>query len=561
MTASLGLGRFYLATGRASDAEEWLKRALAVEPGNALANRSLAALYIRTNRLADAEVPLKAAAQAAVGPDAKLILADYYAGANRNSDARGVLVSLLDDPLAQAESRLRLSVLEWREDHRSEAHKRVDEVIAKGGNIAEAKLLKGRYRLVEGQLAEARDLLKTSVDANPGLAVARYWLAMTYRALGDNESAHKEFTEVQRLAPGEIGSALQLAQLDMLEGKLESAESRVNEVVKADPRNGMARLARVDVLVAAGKLPVALEEANLIATVLPKLPEPQIQLGRIYLKQGNHDAAERAFRRAIELSTGRGDAVGGLVDTLIAAGRVSDAQRIAEEWLARNPKETAYVLAAARVYVAAKDTAKAEATLRSALDLDPGNVEACVELTNLYIREQRLDAARGPLEAIVAKQPKAIWAHTMIAQSLHLQNRTAEARQRYERILEIDPRAAIAANNLAMMLLQEGQRLDRALELAQTAKQQQPDNPNFNDTLGAIFLRKSLPALAVPPLESSVRADPSNPEFQYHLGQVYAQVGRQGDARAALQKALALSDRFDGAGDARQLLNGLAQNR
>ncbi len=171
--ASLGLGRFYLATGKAADAEEWLKKALAIEPGNALANRSLSALYIRTNRLADAEGPLKASAQAAAGPEAKLILADYYAGTNRNSDARGVLVSLLDDPIVRSESRLRLSVLEWREGNRSEAHKLVDEVIAKGGNpggnIPQATLLKGRYRLVEGQVADARDLFKTSVDANPRL--------------------------------------------------------------------------------------------------------------------------------------------------------------------------------------------------------------------------------------------------------------------------------------------------------------------------------------------------------------------------------------------------------
>jgi len=322
----------------------------------------------------------------------------------------------------------------------------------------------------------------------------------------------------------------------------------------------VARLTLVDVLVAAGKLPAATKEASLLAARLPKLPEPHVQLGRIYLKQGNHVAAEREFQRAIELSDGRADAVRGLVDTLIADGRLSDAQRIAEQWLARNPKGTAYGLVAARVYVAGKDTPKAEAALRSVLDVDPGNLEASVELTNLYIREQKLDAARGPLEEIVAKQPKAIWAHTMIAQSLHLQNRTAEARQRYERILEIDPRAAIAANNLAMMLVQEGQSLDRALELAQTAKQQQPDNANFNDTLGAVYLRKGLANLAVPPLESAVAKDPSNPEFHYHLGQAYTQAGRKGEGKAAFQKALALSDRFDGAADARQIL-GLAQNR
>jgi tetratricopeptide (TPR) repeat protein len=559
--ASLGLGQFYMAAGRAADAEQWLKTALTIEPGNTVANRTLAALYLRTNRPADAEGPLKAAAQGTSVAQPKLILADYYVAMNRNGDARSILMSLLDDPVARSDSRLRLSVLEWRENRKAEAHKRVDEVIATGSHLGEAKLLKGRYLAAEGHLTQARDLLQASVAANPEAPDSHYWLGTTYRSLGDRDSARKEFTEVLRHAPGEVGSTLQLAQLDLQDGKLESAETRVNEVIRTAPRNGVARLTRVDILLAAGRVDAALKDATFLATNLPKIPEPQLRLGRIYLKQGNYEAAERAFQQAIQISNGRGDAVGGLIDVLIARGKLPDAQRTAEEWLAKNPKEVTYLLAAARAYKAAHDDDKTELALKRALAVDPDNVDACVELTNLYIREQKLDNARNQLEAIVAKQPPAVWAQTVIAQIMHVQNQTGEARQRYERILQIDPRAAIAANNLAMMLAEQGESLDRALGLAQSAVQQQPENANFNDTLGAVYLKKGLASLAVPPLELSVRNDPKNPELQYHLGQAYAQVGRKVDARKALENALALSDRFDEAAAARQLLSGLGEKR
>jgi Flp pilus assembly protein TadD len=157
----------------------------------------------------------------------------------------------------------------------------------------------------------------------------------------------------------------------------------------------------------------------------------------------------------------------------------------------------------------------------------------------------------------VAKSPNEVWAHTLIAMSLHLQNRIPEARQRYEKILAIDPRAAIAANNLATLMADEGQNLDKALDLAQTAKQQLPDSPEVSDTLGSVYLRKGLSSMALPAFEFSARTDPANPVYQYHLGMTYEKMGDKVKARTALQRALALQPDFEGASDARRLLSAL----
>jgi Flp pilus assembly protein TadD len=145
--------------------------------------------------------------------------------------------------------------------------------------------------------------------------------------------------------------------------------------------------------------------------------------------------------------------------------------------------------------------------------------------------------------------------------SLHIQNRKMEARQRYEKILQIDPRAVVASNNLAMLYLEEGQNLDTALGLAQTAKEQLPDSPEVNDTLGLVYAKKGLGNLAIVPLELSARKDPTNPVYQYHLGLAYAQVGQTMKARAVLQDALALNAAFDGSTDARRVLAALSTNR
>ena len=70
--------------------------------------------------------------------------------------------------------------------------------------------------------------------------------------------------------------------------------------------------------------------------------------------------------------------------------------------------------------------------------------------------------------------------------------------------------AGVAANNLAYIYATRGEQLERAQELAQRAKQTMPDRPDVNDTLGWVYYRRNLPALAIPPLEACVARAPDN---------------------------------------------------
>ena len=125
----------------------------------------------------------------------------------------------------------------------------------------------------------------------------------------------------------------------------------------------------------------------------------------------------------------------------------------------------------------------------------------------------------------------------MVATILQLQKNTAEAQKRYERILDIDPRAAVAANNLAWIYAEQGANLDVALQLAQTAKSVAPNSPEINDTLGWIYVKKDLATLAVDPLRKSVDADPKNASYLYHLGLAYERTGDRRKATDALERA------------------------
>ena len=88
---------------------------------------------------------------------------------------------------------------------------------------------------------------------------------------------------------------------------------------------------------------------------------------------------------------------------------------------------------------------------------------------------------------------------TMSGLLLQAGGNQAEARKRFERAVAGDERAVVAANNLAWMYADAGEKLPEALRLARSAAELVPDNADMLDTLGWVYLKSSLPALAVAP--------------------------------------------------------------
>ena len=171
--------------------------------------------------------------------------------------------------------------------------------------------------------------------------------------------------------------------------------------------------------------------------------------------------------------------------------------------------------------------------------------------------QRRIDEARAEFEGMVKREPDNAGARTMVGMLLETQNRRDEARKWYEETVAATDRAPIAANNLAFMYADAGTNLETALQLATRAKQQMPDNPDVDDTLGWVYYKKDQASLAIAPLEASVAKNPDNVMYLYHLGLTYAKVGNRAKARETLERALKLNPAFDGAGEARKTLDAL----
>jgi Flp pilus assembly protein TadD len=87
-----------------------------------------------------------------------------------------------------------------------------------------------------------------------------------------------------------------------------------------------------------------------------------------------------------------------------------------------------------------------------------------------------------------------------------------------------------------------------------------PEAAEVLDTLGWVYVKNNLPALAVPPLVRAVQKAPENALYRYHLGLAYERAGDVARSRQSLEKALALKPDFAGADDARRALTRLNES-
>jgi len=201
--------------------------------------------------------------------------------------------------------------------------------------------------------------------------------------------------------------------------------------------------------------------------------------------------------------------------------------------------------------------AEAEKAFKQAIQENPNFLPPYYSLARLYMREKRQDMAISQYNALLEKDPKQPFPHMLLGIIYDIQKEHNLAEEEYKKALELDPGFAPAANNLAFLLADQDKELDRALELAQKAKERLPDDPGVMDTLGWAYYKKGLYDSARSELLDSIEKMPDNAVIHYHLGLTYYKKGEKEKAREELEKALSLDNSFDGAKEAAEVLKKL----
>jgi putative PEP-CTERM system TPR-repeat lipoprotein len=553
----MALANLYQTVGRWADAEKVLREAIVLDPKSAAVNAALATVLMQTGRAVQAEPFMKVASDSVGTLQASLGMADYYVSVGRLAEALALLekVSKTDEGFAAA--LIRTATIEFASGKHEEAHKHLREVLAKDPKNSTALATEARLLLGEYRFDEATSLVNTAIAADPHAAYAYFALGQIYLAKGAIEDARKAFAQALSIDPRRSDAQMELAKIHMGRRELDTAITYARSAIKEDPDNIEPRLILARILtVRPDDLPQAEAELRTLLRRYPNSPEVHTLVGRLYYERGDQTKARQSFEKALQIDPDHVEALSGLTAIDADMRRLPDARARIEARLAANKKPDAdLLLLASKVYVATGQFERTEAMLRRMVDLNPNNLDAFNLLGQFYVARKKLPEARKTFDDVVTRQPTSASAQTMVGLLASADGDLQTARKAYEAAVHADPKALAASNNLAWLYANtEGGNLDTALQLAQTARSFLPDNAEVNDTLGFVYYKKQMGSFAIPLFEAAILKDGDNPNFHYHLGLVYAQMGEDAKSRKELETALKLNPRFEGAEYARRVI-------
>jgi len=553
----LALAQFYWLTSRPLEAEPHLQLALRAKPRDVVANRFAAAFYRATGHADKAEQYFRTAVDADGSSRARLALAEYYIGASRLPEATAVLEALVSDKEVGSSARVRLATIDYAAGRVEAATTAVDGILKAQPRYLEALLVKASILFDQKRFDDALARTNDAISVDPSSAPAHFARGRVLAAQNQSDEAKEAFSAVLRLNPRAAGAQVELSKLHLQAGAPAISVALAGAAVTSDPRRADARLILARGLLVRGEYAQAESVLNELLAALPQSATVHAQIGLLHLGKKETARAMTAFLRALELDPMEIEAINGVVALDVAAGRREEALGRLRALIDRAPSHAGLLALAGRTNLVISNFDDAEKLLTRAIQADPNALEAYSDLGQVHLGQGRVDEARRTFERRVERETRPVASLTMVALTYQMQNRTDEAQRAFERVLTFDPNAPVAANNLAWIYAENGGNLDVALQLAQTAHAATPDSAATADTLGWIYLKKELYALAIATLGRAVERDPKDPTFQYHLGLAYARSGDAQRARTRLEAALRLQPDFDGASDARRVLASL----
>lgn len=273
------------------------------------------------------------------------------------------------------------------------------------------------------------------------------------------------------------------------------------------------------------------------------------------------DRARGYLAEVLTRQPGNPQALRMLAQMDLGAGNVDQALARIDEAAKTQPLAPPLLLLRAQILASREDYAGAEEEARRAFAAAPSLPGALELLANLYVAQNRVDEAIASFleaEKAGALPPSG---QQLLARLYLTAGRDAEAKPLYEKVLAARSDLPGAKNDLAWILAKEGSDLERALTLAQEAQQAEPESAEVADTLGYVYLKKGLSDPALQQFKYAIElsqrskssTSPERPEYHYHAGLSLQAMGRNDEAAAAFERALALGS-FAEADDARRQL-------
>jgi Tfp pilus assembly protein PilF len=149
----------------------------------------------------------------------------------------------------------------------------------------------------------------------------------------------------------------------------------------------------------------ALDSFDLALTLNPQDPGLLFNIAQCYDRLGDVKQAEQYYGYCLVRAPNHGDARLALVEMLYRTGRKPQADRIIEDYLRANPKSADALMLDGRRLREEKALPQAQGRLQQALDAEPTNRRALIEMAVLYEQLKMEDRALVLYERVLTREP------------------------------------------------------------------------------------------------------------------------------------------------------------
>ncbi|MDP8235584.1 MAG: tetratricopeptide repeat protein [Candidatus Erginobacter occultus] len=289
----------------------------------------------------------------------------------------------------------------WEEGDEAGAVREWEKAVAEGFTDGIAFFYLGRHYLLREDwpkairyLRSARPRLEGSGAEEGMILAAREMLALAYLREGEYFESYLHYLQAQRLAPDSPSIHLGLAQLYLLQGKFDQAESSARRVLEISPEIGQAGRILARVAEKRGDYPAAAEYYRIFLADEPQDLNARLARGLILaVHLGRDREAERELGLVIEGDPDRDQAHAVLGEIRLRRGEIEAAEKSAERALKINPENYRALTLLGRLRLQAGDPAEAETLFRKALRVEPEGALALYGLGVVYFESRDYEKA------------------------------------------------------------------------------------------------------------------------------------------------------------------------
>lgn len=425
-----------------------------------------------------------------------------------------------------------------------------DEEASEYRAAARAAYARGVFLAAQGDLLGSLREHAMSIRLAPHEADLRLAYAERLTEAGRAEDAATFLDNAARRFGGSSGEDLLLGRLHVLAGRPDEATVAIDRVLAADSTRAEAWELRGRAALAGEHLDAAraaLDRAAALGASGPDLDEARAECAR---KQGDTPRAIECLQRVLEADPGRAASRRALAALLRETGRPAEAQALLRDALTLTPGDPDAIEAALESYIEARDLEGAAQLLQPyhARDALGPRLDYLYGRVLLQLdRWAEADSVLRPLAALEGVRG----IEPLLGDIAARAGKPVEARRHYRRAMEQQPDDCTPAASLALLLVQEDRRSKEPRGAAADSLRQEfnaalavaeksigPDDYRCHLLLGLAYSAARRFDAALPHLETTYRLDPEDPESLFNLAMAHQEMGEYDRALELARKLL-----------------------